>query len=59
MEKNIVKKLVTKTEAARILGVCRQTLYMMIENKRLIPVRITATQTRIRIDDLEKLLQTQ
>lgn len=51
------KKLITKAEAARILGVCRHTLYALIENKRLIPVRITATQTRIRTDDLERLLQ--
>jgi len=51
------KKLITKAEAARILGVCRQTLYSMIESKRLIPVRITATQSRIRTEDVERLLQ--
>jgi len=51
------KKLITKAEAARILGVCRQTLYSMIESKRLIPVRITATQSRIRTEDVERILQ--
>jgi excisionase family DNA binding protein len=51
------KRLITKAEAARILGVCRPTLYMMIAEKRLIPVRITATQSRIRTEDVERLLQ--
>jgi excisionase family DNA binding protein len=50
------KKLVTKAEAARMLGVCRHTLYTMIEDKRLIPVRITVTQTRIRVEDIERFL---
>ncbi len=50
------KKLITKAEAARLLGVCRQTLYTMIDDKRLTPVRITATQTRIRTDEIEKIL---
>jgi excisionase family DNA binding protein len=50
------KKLVTKAEAARMLGVCRQTLYTMIEDKRLTPVRITATQTRIRMEEIEHYL---
>jgi excisionase family DNA binding protein len=50
------KKLLTKAEAARLLGVCRPTLYTMIEEKRLTPVRITATQTRIRTEDIEKIL---
>lgn len=50
------KKLITKAEAARRLGVCRQTLYTMIDEKRLTPVRITATQTRIRTEDVENLL---
>ena len=51
------KKLITKAEAARLLGVCRQTLYTMIDNKRLIPVKITATQSRIRVEDVENLLR--
>jgi excisionase family DNA binding protein len=50
------KKLVTKAEAARMLGVCRQTLYTMIEEKRIVPVRITVTQTRIRMEDIEHFL---
>jgi excisionase family DNA binding protein len=50
------KKLVTKAEAARMLGVCRPTLYKMIEDKRIIPVRITVTQTRIRMEDIEHFL---
>ena len=57
-EISLKKRLITKAEAARILGVCRHTLYSMIEAKRLIPVRITATQTRIRLDDIELLLKT-
>jgi len=50
------KKLITKAEAAKLLGVCRHTLYKMIEDGRLIPVRITITKTRIRVSDLEKIL---
>lgn len=50
------KKLITKAAAARLLGVCRHTLYTMIDDKRLTPVRITATQTRIRMDEVDKLL---
>ena len=52
----VKKKLVTKAEAARMLGVCRQTLYSMIEDKLLIPVRITATQTRIKVEEIERFL---
>ena len=51
-----IKKLVTKAEAARMLGVCRQTLYSMIEDKLLIPVRITATHTRIKVEEIERFL---
>ena len=50
------KKLITKAEAARLLGVCRDTIYLMINDKRLTPVRITATQTRIRTEEVEKIL---
>ena len=50
------KKLITKAAAARLLGVCRDTLYTMIDERRITPVRITATQTRIRTEDVEKLL---
>jgi excisionase family DNA binding protein len=50
------KKLITKAAASRLLGVCRPTLYKMIDEKRLTPVRVTATQTRIRMDEVDKLL---
>ena len=50
------KKLITKAEAARMLGICRDTIYTMIADKRLTPVRITATQTRIRTEEVENLL---
>lgn len=50
------KKLITKAAAARLLGVCRNTLYAMIDDKRLIPVRITSTKMRIRIEEVEKIL---
>lgn len=55
-EQTTLKKLITKAEAARRLGVCRPTLYTMIREKRLTPVRITATQTRIRTEEVEKIL---
>lgn len=50
------KKLITKAEAARRLNVCRPTLYKMIDEKRLTLVRVTATQTRIRTEEVENLL---
>lgn len=55
MQGYIQKKLVTKTEAARLLGVCRHTIYAMIQDKRLGTVHITATQTRIKLEDVERI----
>lgn len=50
------KKLITKAAAARLLGICRETLYAMIREKRISVVPITSTKTRIRMDDIERIL---
>lgn len=56
MQQQTQKKLVTKAEAARLLGVSRPTLYAMIEEKRLTPVHVTATRTRISLAEIDRIL---
>jgi len=50
------KKLITKAEAAQLLGVCRHTIYKMISDGRLKLVNITASKTRVRADDVDRIL---
>lgn len=45
------------TQAAKLLGVCRKTVYNLIYNKKLRAVRITSRITIIRRKDIDELLE--
>jgi len=55
-EPNLLRNLLTIDEAAEYLRISRSSLYTLIQEGRLKPVRIIEGSPRIKVADLDKLI---
>ena len=51
------RRLLRVSEAAQLLGVCRQYLYVLIARGELPVVRLGQRATRVRPEDVERLIE--